>query len=47
MLPIVLFVVFFVLLILGSLIAQALGRLPSAEQLQVEDRARMRKYQRE
>ena len=45
MLPLVIFIVFIVGLAVGSLIANALGRLPSAEELQEEDRARARKFQ--
>ena len=45
--PIVVFIVFIVGLVLGSLIAQATGRLPSAEALQVEDQERIAKWGRE
>jgi hypothetical protein len=47
MLPIVIFVIFIALLVIGSVVANALGRLPNAEQLEAEDRARFRKLERE
>lgn len=40
MIEIVLFSVFFAGIVIGGLIADAAGRLPSAEELQAEDRAR-------
>jgi hypothetical protein len=47
MIEIVVFTVFFSGLVIGSLIAQKLGRLPSAEALQVEDRERVARWARE
>jgi len=46
MLPIVVFAVFFGALVIGSLIANALGTLPTAEQLQEEDRVRFARHER-
>jgi hypothetical protein len=43
---IVLLAVFFGLLVVGALVADALGRLPTAEELAVEDRERMQRYER-
>jgi hypothetical protein len=43
---IVIFVGFIAALVVGSLIANALGRLPTAEQLQVEDQQRIARYRR-
>ena len=40
MIEIILFSVFFAGIVIGGLIADATGRLPSAEELQAEDRAR-------
>jgi hypothetical protein len=45
--PIVVFIVFIVGLVIGSLIAQATGHLPSAEALQVEDQERIANWARE
>jgi hypothetical protein len=47
MLPVVIFIVFMGGLVIGALIANALGRLPNAEQLEAEDRARFRKLEHE
>jgi len=46
MIPMVVFALFFAALVIGSLIADALGKLPTAEELQEEDRARARRFQR-
>jgi hypothetical protein len=37
---------FFATLVIGSLIANARGRLPNAEELQEEDRERFARYER-
>ena len=42
MIEIIIFSVFFAGIVIGGLIADATGRLPSAEELQAEDRARSR-----
>ena len=47
MIEIILFSVFFAGIVIGGLIADAAGRLPSAEELQAEDRARYAKIARE
>ena len=47
MIEIILFSVFFAGLVIGGLIADATGRLPSAEELQAEDRARYARIARE
>jgi hypothetical protein len=47
MIQIVLLVVFFGGLTVGAIVADALGRLPTAEQLAAEDRERLQRYQRE
>jgi hypothetical protein len=47
MLPFWIFVVFMGSLVIGSLIADALGKLPTAEQLQAEDQARYKKFENE
>ena len=44
MIEIVTFAVFFGGLVIGALIADALGVLPTAEQLQEEDRERWRRW---
>jgi hypothetical protein len=46
MIQIVCLVSFFATLVIGSLIADALGRLPNAEELQEQDRARFARYER-
>jgi hypothetical protein len=43
---IVIFIVFIMGLVVGSLVANALGRLPSAEELEEQDRLRLRKLER-
>ncbi len=45
MLPIVFFALFFGLLIVGSLVANATGHLPNADQLEAEDRRRWQKIE--
>jgi hypothetical protein len=45
MLPVWIFVAFMGSLVIGSLIADALGKLPTAEQLQAEDQARFTKLE--
>jgi hypothetical protein len=45
--PIWIFVAFIGALVIGSLIAQRLGVLPSAEELEAQDRARFRKLEHE
>jgi hypothetical protein len=45
--PIWIFVAFIGALVIGSVIAQALGVLPSAEELEAQDRARFRKLEHE
>jgi hypothetical protein len=47
MIEIILFSAFFAGIVIGGLIADANGRLPSAEELQAEDRARYAKIARE
>jgi hypothetical protein len=44
-LPIVFFALFFGLLIVGSLVANATGHLPNADQLEAEDRRRWQKIE--
>jgi hypothetical protein len=46
-LPIVFFAAFFGLLIVGSIIANATGHLPDADELQAEDQRRWTKIDRE
>jgi hypothetical protein len=46
MVEIICLVAFFGTLVIGSLIADALGRLPNAEELQEQDRARFARYER-
>jgi hypothetical protein len=43
---IVCFAVFFAGLVIGSLVASALGRLPNAEELQEQDRRRFARFER-
>ena len=43
----VIFSVFFGSLVVGALVANALGRLPNAEQLQAEDRQRFARFRRD
>ena len=45
MLPFWIFVAFMGGLVVGSLVADALGKLPTAEQLEAEDRARYKKIE--
>jgi len=45
MIEIWIFAVFMGGLVVGSLIANALGKLPNAEQLEAEDRARYKKIE--
>jgi hypothetical protein len=45
MLPIVFFAAFFGLLIIGSVVANATGHLPNADQLEAEDRRRWAKIE--
>jgi hypothetical protein len=42
---IVIFAVFFGALVIGALVADALGVLPTAERLQEEDRERLQRWQ--
>jgi len=46
MIEIIVLAAFFGLLVIGSIVANALGRLPNAEQLEAEDRARMTREER-
>ena len=46
MIEVWIFIAFMGGLVVGSLVANGLGRLPSAEQLEAEDQARMSKFQR-
>ena len=46
MMPIVVFALFFGVLVIGSLTANALGVLPSADELQEEDRIRAKRFRR-
>jgi hypothetical protein len=46
MAEIVIFIVFIVGLAIGSLVAQARGRLPTAEELQIEDQQRAAGFRR-
>ena len=45
MIEIVIFAMFFGGLVIGSIVAEALGVLPTAEQLQEEDRERLQHWQ--
>jgi hypothetical protein len=45
MMPIVVFALFFAAVVIGSLIADARGKLPTAEELQEEDRVRYKRFQ--
>jgi hypothetical protein len=47
MIEIILFSAFFAGIVIGGLVADAKGRLPSAEELQAEDRARYAQIARE
>lgn len=47
MIEIVVFAVFFGAIVIGTVIAQALGKLPDAAQLEVEDRRRWARYERD
>jgi hypothetical protein len=47
MIQIILMVAFFASLVIGSLVANALGRLPNAEELQEQDRKRFARYEQE
>jgi hypothetical protein len=47
MIEIVIFGVFFGLLVIGSLVASAAGRLPDAVELEAQDQARWLKLRRE
>ena len=47
MLPAIVVVVFFAAITIGGLVANALGRLPDAIQLEAEDRARWARLRRE
>jgi len=44
MMPIVVFAVFFAALVIGSLVANARGTLPTADELEARDRARTEHY---
>jgi hypothetical protein len=46
MIQIWIFIAFIACLVIGSLVANALGRLPNSEELEAEDQARYRKMQR-
>jgi hypothetical protein len=46
MIQIICLAAFFATLVIGSLIANALGRLPNAAQLQQQDRERLARYER-
>ena len=46
MIQIICLVTFFGTLVIGSLIANARGRLPNAEELQAQDRERLARYNR-
>ena len=45
MLPIWIFVAFMAALVLGSVIANAMGKLPTAEELVLQDQARYKKIE--
>ena len=47
MLPVVIMIVFFVGLVIGSAIAESLGRLPTAKELEEQDQARYERFKRE
>jgi hypothetical protein len=47
MLPIVIFCVFIAAIVVGSLVANALGRLPNSEELALEDQRRWGQIERE
>jgi hypothetical protein len=46
MLPIVIFVVFIAALVIGSLVANALGVLPTADEIVDQDARRMGKFEK-
>ena len=46
MVGIIVILAFFGALVVGSLVARALGRLPTADELQEEDRVRFARYER-
>ena len=47
MIEIIVFGVFFGTIVVGSVIADAFGKLPDAAQLEVEDRRRWARYERD
>jgi hypothetical protein len=47
MIEIIVFALFFGAIVVGSLVAWAFGKLPDAEQLEVEDRRRWERYERD
>jgi hypothetical protein len=47
MFPIVIFVAGTAVMVIGAVIANALGKLPNSEQLEAEDRARFQKLEHE
>jgi len=47
MIEVILITVFFAGIVIGGLVANAMGRLPDAEALEAEDRNRNAKYQHE
>jgi hypothetical protein len=44
-LPLVVFLVFIIGLVIGSLVANATGHLPTAEELERQDRLRLREHE--
>ena len=46
MAEVIVITVFFASIVIGGLVANALGRLPDAEALEAEDRARNARFQR-
>jgi hypothetical protein len=47
MIEVALFIAFITCLVVGSLIANSLGRLPTAEELEAEDQARLAQFDRD
>jgi hypothetical protein len=47
MIEIIVLSVFFAGLVIGGLVTNAMGRLPTAEELQAEDRARIAQFSKE